>query len=139
MRSALQVAVLGAIGALLVGALPAQASEATMLAGRAGFLVGHAHRCGVEEERLERATAYGNELIAAFAKEAGVHAYASAHQGLPMHYGTLNPMHYLNPRRDKRVLPVSILYTSSVHNDLHFGELIGRAIKTSDRRVVSHE
>ncbi|MGH9891986.1 MAG: catechol 1,2-dioxygenase [bacterium] len=76
------------------------------------------------------------ELIAMEAKEAGIRAYASAHRGLPIHYGTLNPMHYLNPRRDKRILPMSILYTSSVHNDLRFGELIGRAIEKSGRRVV---
>ncbi len=76
------------------------------------------------------------ELIAREAKATGIRAYASAHQGLPIHYGTLNPMHYLNPRRDKRILPLSILCTSSVHNDLRFGELIGRAIKKSDRRVV---
>jgi 3,4-dihydroxyphenylacetate 2,3-dioxygenase len=76
------------------------------------------------------------ELIAMEAKAAGIRAYASAHKGLPIHYGTLNPMHYLNPHRNKRILPLSILYTSSVHNDLRFGELIGRAIKKSGRRVV---
>lgn len=76
------------------------------------------------------------ELIAMEAKEAGIGAYASAHRGLPIHYGTLNPMHYLNPRRNKRILPLSILHTSSVHNDLGFGALIGRAIEKSGRRVV---
>lgn len=76
------------------------------------------------------------EHIATEAKEAGLRAYASGHRGLPIHYGTLNPMHYLNPRRAKRVIPVSVLYTSSVHDDLRFGELMGRAIRKSDRKVV---
>jgi hypothetical protein len=58
---------LGALAALLLGAAAAQASEATTVADRAGFLLGHAQRCGVAEDRLERAAAYSKELIAAFA------------------------------------------------------------------------
>jgi len=40
------------------------------------------------------------ELAALIAQEAqarGVPAEAAAHRGLPVHYGTLNPMHYYNP------------------------------------------
>src|SRR5690349_11373371 len=59
----------GAVGALMLGTLAAQASDATMLADRAGFLVGHAHRCGVAEGRLRRSTILIGKLIAAFASD----------------------------------------------------------------------
>lgn len=59
----------GAVGALLLGAVAAQASDATMLADRAGFLVGHAHRCGVAEDRLRRAAILIDKLIAAFSSD----------------------------------------------------------------------
>jgi hypothetical protein len=66
MRMALQIAVIGAVGALVLGTVAAQASDATLLAGRAGFLVGHAHRCGVAQDRLERSAALIKEVISAF-------------------------------------------------------------------------
>jgi hypothetical protein len=44
----------GAVGVLMLGSTVAQATDATMLADRGGFLVGHAHRCGVAEYRLQR-------------------------------------------------------------------------------------
>lgn len=66
----------------------------------------------------------------------GIRVLASQHRGLPIHYATLNVMHYLNPERDKRVLPISVLQTASVFNDLRFGEHIGSAIRRIDRRVV---
>ena len=50
----------------MLGSAAAQASDATMLAGRAGFLVGHAHRCGVAEHRLRRSAVLIKEVIAAF-------------------------------------------------------------------------
>ena len=58
--------VLYAAGALWLGTIAADASEATVIADRAGFLIGHAQRCGVEEVRLERAAVFGKQLIAAF-------------------------------------------------------------------------
>jgi hypothetical protein len=66
MRMVLRIAVLGAAGALMLGAVAARASDATILAGRAGFLVGHAHRCGVAQDRLERSAALVKEIISAF-------------------------------------------------------------------------
>jgi hypothetical protein len=56
-----------AVGIVLLGTIGAQASEATTLAARAGFLLGHAQRCGVNDRRLEAAAAYSRKLIAAFA------------------------------------------------------------------------
>jgi hypothetical protein len=59
----------GAAGALLLGTVAAQASDATLLGEHAGFLVGSAHRCGIEAARVERAAALSNELIAAFSTD----------------------------------------------------------------------
>jgi hypothetical protein len=53
--------------AMLGGAAAAHASDATTLADRAGFLVGHALRCGVAEARLKRSATLIGELIGAFA------------------------------------------------------------------------
>lgn len=55
-----------AAAAMLFAAGAAQASDATTLAGRAGFLVGHALRCGVAEVRLERSASLIGDLIAAY-------------------------------------------------------------------------
>ena len=76
-------------------------------------------------------------LIAQECAASGIWALASAHRGLPIHYGTLNPMHYYNPGPDKkRVLPISVCDTAEVGANLRFGEAIARAIARSDRRVL---
>lgn len=59
--------VCAATAALMFGTVAAQASEATLLADRAGFLLGHAHRCGIEDARLRRSEGVIGETIAAFA------------------------------------------------------------------------
>ena len=56
----------GVTGLLMLGSITAQASEATQIADRAGFLVGHAHRCGIADGRLERSQGRIDALIAAF-------------------------------------------------------------------------
>ena len=58
-----------AAGMLWLGTVAAEASEATVVADRAGFLIGHAQRCGVDEARLERVAAFGKELIGAFSRD----------------------------------------------------------------------
>jgi 3,4-dihydroxyphenylacetate 2,3-dioxygenase len=74
--------------------------------------------------------------IEAEARERGIRALASAHRNLPIHYPTLNVMHYLNPEARRRVLSVGVCQTASVKNDLLFGAAIGQAIWKSTRRVV---
>jgi 3,4-dihydroxyphenylacetate 2,3-dioxygenase len=79
------------------------------------------------------------ELARAIEKTArarGVRALASAHRNLPIHYPTLNVMHYFNPRRNRRVLSIGVCQTSEIHNDLAFGKALGEAIAGSTRRVV---
>jgi len=76
-------------------------------------------------------------LIADEAARSGDHAQCSAHRGLPVHYGTLNVMHYYNPGpRKRRVLAISVLDTAEVEANLRFGEAIARAVERSGRRVV---
>jgi len=58
-----------AAGALLLGTMAAYASDATALADRAGFLIGHAHRCGVADMRLEQQKPALDALIAAYASD----------------------------------------------------------------------
>ncbi len=68
--------------------------------------------------------------------ERDIRALASAHPNLPLHYPTLNVMHYLNPERRRRVLSVGVCQIASVANDLAFGAALGEAIRRCSRRVV---
>jgi len=56
------------------------------------------------------------------------------------HYPSLVTMHYLNHKRDEgsrhQILPMSVAYTTSIQNELDYGEAIARAIERSNRRVV---
>ena len=70
------------------------------------------------------------------ARERGIRAIASAHTNLPIHYPTLNVMHYFNHESRRRVLSLSVCQTASVKNDLAYGTAIGQAIWKSNRRVV---
>ncbi|MBI4118189.1 MAG: catechol 1,2-dioxygenase [Parcubacteria group bacterium] len=60
----------------------------------------------------------------------------STEKHLPYHYPTLVPMHFLNTRKKRRVLPISNNFTTSVQNDLDLGAAIREAIGKSGRRVV---
>jgi hypothetical protein len=57
------------LGGLMLAATAAQSSEALTVADRAGFLIGHAQRCGVAEDRLERSAKRMNAVIAAFSAD----------------------------------------------------------------------
>jgi 3,4-dihydroxyphenylacetate 2,3-dioxygenase len=74
--------------------------------------------------------------IEAAAHARGMRAVASAHRNLPLHYPTLNVMHYFNPDARRRVLSMGVCQISSVENDLAFGAAMGAAIAASNRRVV---
>jgi hypothetical protein len=51
---------------LLFGAAAARASDATDLAKRAGFLIGHAYRCGAPAPQIKASAAMMDGLIAAY-------------------------------------------------------------------------
>jgi len=71
------------------------------------------------------------------ARAAGLPAVASAHRGLPVHYGTLNPMHYYNPApAKKRVLALSVCDTAEVSPNLAMGAAIRRAVELGGRRAL---
>jgi 3,4-dihydroxyphenylacetate 2,3-dioxygenase len=70
------------------------------------------------------------------AKERGIRALASSARNLPLHYPTLNVMHYFNSGARSRVLSIGVCQTASVKNDLAFGAAVGEAIWKSDRTVV---
>ncbi len=77
------------------------------------------------------------KLVVESALAHGVPTMASAHRGLPVHYGTLNPMHYYNPGPcRRRVLAISVLDTAEIEPNLRFGEAIAEAVARSTRRVV---
>jgi 3,4-dihydroxyphenylacetate 2,3-dioxygenase len=80
------------------------------------------------------------QLAAAVVEEGrsgGVPVVASAHRGLPVHYGTLNPMHYYNPGPEKkRVLSISVCDTAEVEPNLALGEAIARAVRRTGRRTI---
>lgn len=76
------------------------------------------------------------DLIVESAKEMGLRVMVDRHKSLPYHYSTLNPMHFLNKEQEHRVLPMSVIETSSIENELLYGEAIRKAVEKSDRRVV---
>jgi 3,4-dihydroxyphenylacetate 2,3-dioxygenase len=71
------------------------------------------------------------------ARAAGLPVLASAHRGLPLHYGTLNPMHYYNPGPNKaRVLSLSVCITAEIEPNLRMGAAISRAVERVGRRAL---
>jgi len=76
-------------------------------------------------------------LICEEASLANVPAQASAHRGLPMHYGTLNVMHYYNPGPHKaRVVPISVCDTAEIEPNVRFGAALAAAVERSGKNVV---
>jgi 3,4-dihydroxyphenylacetate 2,3-dioxygenase len=75
------------------------------------------------------------EAIVQSATSVGLRCEGADYQGMPLHYPTLNLMHYLNPERRYRVLSIGICQTAAHERHVDFGATIGRAIQESDRRV----
>lgn len=64
----------------------------------------------------------------------GVRCTNALSKHLPVHYPTLNALHWLH--RGERVLSVSVCQTGEPHNWLDFGTLIGEAARAADQRVA---
>jgi hypothetical protein len=73
MRSTLAV-----IAALVLLMGVAEAADPTTLAQTAGYLLGNAHRCGVPDERVERAGKVIHDMIGAAAYDSGEAAAADS-------------------------------------------------------------
>ena len=80
----------------------------------------------------------GDPELAEAAAEAvtadGVMGTAISDPYLPVHYGTINLVHYLC--RSERVVSVSMVQTGETEDFLHLGQALGRAVAALDRRVV---
>jgi 3,4-dihydroxyphenylacetate 2,3-dioxygenase len=76
------------------------------------------------------------EAIVQQAKKAELRCEGADYQGMPLHYPTLNLMHYLNPERRHRVLSIGVCQTAPHERNLDFGDAVGRAVEASDRRVI---
>ncbi len=72
--------------------------------------------------------------VAELAGPAAVRLTNATSKHLPVHYATLNLLHWL--RRDERVLSVSVCQTGELHNWLGLGELLARAVRATDHRVA---
>ncbi len=68
------------------------------------------------------------------AKEKKVAARNVVEESLPLHYPTLNVIHYLG--RGEKVLGVGTCQTARLKHFLQMGEVIAEAIRRSDARVV---
>ena len=74
------------------------------------------------------------ELAAAIveaARAGGLRAIAAGYPTLPLHYPTLNVMHYFNPGAARRVLSMGVCQTAGIPNDVAFGAAMGAAIRAS--------
>jgi 3,4-dihydroxyphenylacetate 2,3-dioxygenase len=76
------------------------------------------------------------DLIAAEAARDGLTVMAHRVETLPLEYGTIVPMLYLNEDRDLRVLPVASPLFATCEENRKFGAAARRAIEASDSRVA---
>jgi 3,4-dihydroxyphenylacetate 2,3-dioxygenase len=76
------------------------------------------------------------ELIAAAAPEVGLEAHAHVVPTLPLEYGTLLPMRYMNPNSDIRVVSVASPLFTSIDENRRFGMAIRKAVDRSDSTVA---
>ena len=68
------------------------------------------------------------------AQEKKVAARNVVEETLPLHYPTINVIHYLG--RGEKVLSVGTCQTARLNHFLQMGEVVGEAIRRSDARVV---
>jgi 3,4-dihydroxyphenylacetate 2,3-dioxygenase len=72
--------------------------------------------------------------VAELARERRIRCTNATSPHMPVHYPTLNALHYL--RRGERVLSVSICQTAEPHNWLDFGAVLADAIRATDTRAA---
>lgn len=75
------------------------------------------------------------DLVEDVAKEKGVKAQTIRDPDLPRHYATLNLISQMK-LEDRRVMSVGTCQTAKTKHYLEMGDVLGEAIRRSDRRVV---
>lgn len=76
------------------------------------------------------------DLIAAEAAKVDLDVRAHRVQSLPLEYGSIVPMRYMNATGSARVLPAASPLFASVEENRRFGEACARAIAHSQRKVA---
>lgn len=76
------------------------------------------------------------DLIAAESTRSGVEILAHKVESLPLEYGTIVPMRYMNAEGRRKVISVAAPLFATVDENRRFGEAARRAIEASDRRVA---
>lgn len=76
------------------------------------------------------------KLIAAEADRSGIEIHAHQVESLPLEYGTIVPMLYMNGAHQRRVISVAAPLFATVDENRRFGEAARRAIEASGRRVA---
>lgn len=76
------------------------------------------------------------DRIAAESGRAGVEILAHKVETLPLEYGTIVPMRYMNGAGRRRVISVASPLFATVDENRRFGEAARRAIERSDRKVA---
>jgi 3,4-dihydroxyphenylacetate 2,3-dioxygenase len=77
-----------------------------------------------------------SDLIAAEARKTGLDVLSHKVPTLPLEYGTIVPMHYMNADGALRVLAAAAPIFASVEENRRFGEAARRAIQRSDFNVA---
>jgi len=76
------------------------------------------------------------DLIAGEASRLDLEVRAHRVRSLPLEYGSIVPMRYMNATRDARVLPAASPLFATIEENRRFGEACGRAIARSERKVA---
>ncbi len=76
------------------------------------------------------------DLIAAEAARTGPLALAHQVATLPVEYGTIVPMHYMNEDQAFSVVPIASPVFASIDENRRFGEAVRRAIEKSNLKVA---
>lgn len=79
------------------------------------------------------------ELAAAIVekgKERGVPVILSAADHFMTEYGTLNPLHYITPRYDIPVIPISSCLLADLEECVRWGEAIAEGVQETSKQVI---
>ncbi len=76
------------------------------------------------------------EMIAQESKEGGLDALAHRVETLPLEYGTIVPMHYMNGDAALRVVAAASPIFASIDDNRRFGEAARRAIERTEGKIA---